>query len=824
MRLQNRFLITFVPVLAVALFTLSALVYFQMVETSRAALHQDIKMAIERVGTRSQAIVDSIENDAVLLSDSAVIAQWFELSDEERQDSSSANNVLALFRKMKAAQPLYEEIRLLNRNGAEELRLASEEGPSERMSEAGTEWFNQVGLNWGASIHRSIRADVEDGSLSLTVARPVRIKHSAAAARATLFGYVVISARIEDIGEWIVESTIGHGGFVTLLDGTGTVVYAPTSHSLQSGEVASSLIASDRGAITARPVELLSTDSSSYSISVAPLFDGLSAVVAVPGSVVSDLAINIGKTVLLVTLAAIACFGLFFMGLVRTQVVNPIIRLQQNFVALGEGEVRAIADLDRNDELGELANSFKDMSAKLSRSMNDLRQSNDRIERLAYEDGLTGLPNRRRFLERISSTINRAQTHRLQVALLFVDLNDFKRLNDGEGHRAGDRLLREVAARLERCVLQWQETLDQSARKNYSSVARLGGDEFVVLLDDIKGSDEVTHFARAVFESLSKPVNLGDNERVISASAGIAIYPDHAKNPESLIASADAAMYEAKRGLGLGWRVYDQSMKDDIDERLALEADLSDALKRNQLKLHYQPQFNIGDGSVWGMEALLRWDHPTRGPVPPSEFIPVAEDTGLIVDIGHWVIDEACRQWAEWRAAGIAPERVSVNVSQRQFSLGDVAASVQSALDKHDMPATALEVEITESCIMDSKIDVVGILKQLRELGVHVAMDDFGTGHSSLGALTQLPIDTVKIDRCFISGITEEPVNDAIVAAVRMLATSMNLVVVAEGVEYELELERLQHHGCDVAQGYLLAKPLRPEDVAQVLGTHNRAA
>lgn len=322
---------------------------------------------------------------------------------------------------------------------------------------------------------------------------------------------------------------------------------------------------------------------------------------------------------------------------------------------------------------------------------------------------------------------------------------------------------------------------------------------------------------------------VGGKERVIKSSVGIALYPRHATEADALIACADTAMYEAKGRKTHSWCLYDTCMREDRDARLSLEKDLREALQ-GQLRLQYQPQFHINNDSsqsnskLWGMEALLRWQHPERGIVSPADFIPVAEETGLIAEIGSWVIDEACRQWTEWNDLDVAPERIAVNVSQRQFSLGDVVSTVQSTLKKYGMPPSALELEITESCMMDASTDVIGSLEYIRKLGVHIAMDDFGTGHSSLGALTQLPIDTLKVDRCFVSGIAAGLPNDAIVAAVLMLADTLNLTVVAEGVETDSELERLRWHGCDVWQGNLLARPLWSSDATALLEQRRAAA
>ncbi len=787
-------------------------------------------MALERVELRVDAFAEAAERDAVLMSDSAVVAQWFSEAKFEYRSEKAKAEVESLFRKVMASEPLYREVRLLNRDGSEVIRIAHEGLSSGSVTDAHSAWFDDVGLNWGASIHRSVIPHADDGQPSLTVARPVRpaLGHGTSK-RPTLEGYVVISVSVNDLGQTAASKAIGHNGFFTIVDEDGSSVHVPEE--IASEAQAAGATWFDEYANSKHSNELvdLDVDGVTYQAASTELFEGLNAVVLVPASQQLSVAVGILKIVALVTVSAVGVLALMFHWLVRRVIVNPLHRLQKNVDALGDGNVSASTELERDDEIGDLANSFDSMSEKLSESMSELRdsherirQSHKRIQSLAYEDGLTGLPNRRGFLEALNLSVQNAQYSDTHVAVMFLDLADFKRLNDVEGHRAGDRLLKVVAQRIDDTVDQHLTDAGHSKHElsSNSCVARIGSDEFVVLLDNVSSARQVEHLADAIFSSLADPIDVGESEQLVRASAGVALFPEHAVDPDDLIASADAAMYKAKHGKSYSWCMYDRSMKDELDERFKLERDLRGAFD-GQLKLQYQPQFRVADKTLWGLEALIRWEHPERGLVTPADFISLAEETGLIVEIGDWVINEACRQWTEWCHDGVAPERIAVNVSQRQFALGDVEASVEAALQKFNMPPSALELEITESCIMDAAIDVVGTLKKLRRRGIHVAMDDFGTGHSSLGALTELPIDTLKVDRCFISGICEGDTNDTIVAAVLMLAERLNLTVIAEGVETELEFERLRWHGCDIGQGYLLACPMWRDDVTALLVAHN---
>ena len=340
-----------------------------------------------------------------------------------------------------------------------------------------------------------------------------------------------------------------------------------------------------------------------------------------------------------------------------------------------------------------------------------------------------------------------------------------------------------------------------------------------MLLGDVDGPAGARVVADAVLRALAVPVEFDGRARTVGTSIGIALCPDDARDVNGLLTCADTAMYAAKQAGRNAWRFYARAMREEIDARLALESDLRAALADGTgLELHYQPQLDIATRAPVGVEALVRWTHPEHGPIGPDRFVPIAEETGLIGTLGDWVLDEACRQWRRWDEAGIAPPRVAVNVSRRQFALGDVAGDVAAARARHGVPASALEIEITESCIMEGAEDVIRTLEAVRATGVHVAMDDFGTGHSSLGALATLPLDALKIDRCFVSGVAPGSASDRIVTAILDLGAGLGLGVVAEGVETAEELDHLAARGCEVVQGYHLGRPMPAGETTAWLG------
>jgi diguanylate cyclase (GGDEF)-like protein len=422
-----------------------------------------------------------------------------------------------------------------------------------------------------------------------------------------------------------------------------------------------------------------------------------------------------------------------------------------------------------------------------------------RIRRLAYHDGLTGLANRASFHEYLEEQLERARPDGEMLAVLFLDLDRFKIVNDTLGHDVGDLLLKAVADRLLRCV------------RGGDLVARLGGDEFTVVLDDIRSSAVVSGVAGKICNALSKPFAFMGREVYVTTSIGIALYPADGRDVGTLTKRADTAMFSAKEQ-GSKYQFYEHDMESAIVRRLEVDSDLRKALVRNELVVYYQPQADLKTGDIVGIEALVRWQHPEQGLIPPSEFIPVAEETGLIEEVGEWVLRHACAQLQSWQQQGFPPMRVAVNLSGRQLENEGLAECVKAVLDETGLPPNLLELEITESSLMKRTEDVVLILHRLKEMGIKLAIDDFGTGHSSLSYLKRFPIDMLKIDRSFVSDLTINSDDSAIITAIIALARSLQLKVIAEGVETKEQKTFLIEQGCDLMQGYYLSKPM-PADV-----------
>ena len=425
-----------------------------------------------------------------------------------------------------------------------------------------------------------------------------------------------------------------------------------------------------------------------------------------------------------------------------------------------------------------------------------LEAANRQLRHLATHDALTGLPNRVLLDDRLTQAMAQADRNGGTFAVLVCDLDRFKLINDSLGHRAGDQLLQEVAERLTELV------------RSVDTVARYGGDEFVLLVSPIAEREDAVRLAARVVEALQAPIRIGGIDVHTSPSVGVAFYPADGASVEALLAHADAAMYCAKqRGRG-NVQCFALGMNAGAEDRVQLESELHNAIKLNQFQLYYQPKVDTTTGEVRSAEALIRWAHPTRGLIGPGDFIPLAEECGLIGDVGDWVLREACRQARAWQQAGVAPLRVSVNLSASQFRQQGLVDSIREALDAAGLQPRFLEVELTESAVMSDPEESIAILEQLSTMGVLVSVDDFGTGYSSMSYLRRFPIDKLKIDRVFISEIVNRPEDASIVRAIVSLAHSLRLKVVAEGVETASQLAFLKAVGCDEYQGYHFSRPL----------------
>jgi diguanylate cyclase (GGDEF)-like protein/PAS domain S-box-containing protein len=441
--------------------------------------------------------------------------------------------------------------------------------------------------------------------------------------------------------------------------------------------------------------------------------------------------------------------------------------------------------------------AFHDVSAARARSLE--------MSRLAQHDSLTGLPNRVLFNDRLTQAISLAMRQNKQLAVMFVDLDQFKKINDSLGHGVGDKLLQSVAGRLVNCV------------RRTDTVSRLGGDEFVILLSQVEREEDADVSARKILRALAGSHTIDNKNLDISVSIGVSTYPSDGADAEHLMNKADTAMYEAKKRGRNNYQFFRRDMQVRLADRQLLEGDLRYALGQNEFLLHYQPKFNLQTGQITGVEALIRWVHPQRGMVPPAQFVPIAEECGLILPIGRWVLLEACRQARAWSDSGLGVVPVAVNVSAAEFGDKDFISGVRAVLIATGVEPANLELELTESVLMQDAESTVRTLGALKAMGVTLAIDDFGTGYSSFTYLRRFPVDALKLDKSFVQEITEDPGDATIVSAMINIGKSLNQRVIAEGVETRGQLKFLQSHGCDEGQGYYFSHPVVAEQAGTLL-------
>ena len=476
----------------------------------------------------------------------------------------------------------------------------------------------------------------------------------------------------------------------------------------------------------------------------------------------------------------------------------PLKKLLNGINTLSMGDYKHKINIKSNDELGLISTQFNNMAEEISKREIEL-------DNLAHYDSLTKTPNRVMFMETLDKAISRATRLNNKLAVLFLDLDDFKNINDSLGHNIGDELLIQVSKNL------------SSAMRENDMLSRIGGDEFNILIEDLGSIHHLNRIAEKLIQQMQLPINIENNQIIITGSLGIAIYPDDAGDSSTLLKNADLAMYSAKDNGRNQYSFFSKELETSLNSRIQMLKELKSAIEKNEFKLFYQPKFSLKDGSISSAEALIRWENPKLGFITPDEFIPIAEDSGEIVKIGAWVIEQACKDFSSWQKLGLNIKQISVNVSNVQFANGDVVKVLSDSIATYAIPSNALEVEMTESYMQEDSEQALETLHKIRELGVNIAIDDFGTGYSSMSYLKKLPITRLKIDRSFIGDIPQDNDDIEITKIIVSLAKIMGLETTAEGVETLEQLHFLQELGVDEGQGYLCSKPLPSEQFLELL-------
>ncbi|HYQ71788.1 MAG TPA: EAL domain-containing protein, partial [Gammaproteobacteria bacterium] len=524
---------------------------------------------------------------------------------------------------------------------------------------------------------------------------------------------------------------------------------------------------------------------------------------------------DLGWSVTLITSVAMLTLITFLMGILRRLLINPIHQLSLAARNMGRGQVLVPINVRSDDEIGDLARTFKQMGRNLA-------HYNEQVHYIAYHDSLTGLPNRLMFKEYLKRAIAEAKRSQQELALLFLDLDNFKRINDTLGHQSGDLLLQNFADRLNGC-LRKSDIVSHVEQDNSSNIiARLAGDEFIILLPRTAGTSQTNKIARRILDALSEPFIVGKQELFVSTSIGIALFPHDGNSVDDLMKNSDIAMYHAKKSGRNNFKYFSRKMNEASLFKLKIEGRLRHAVENGELVLHYQPQVDLATGEISGAESLLRWTDSELGQVSPEVFVPIAEEYGLIIPISEWLVHETCRQGKLWLNKYAQSMTMAINISAVHLSGHNLEGLIASTLKRSGYDPQYLEMELTESSILSDPDQAIRTLVNIQRMGLKTSLDDFGTGYSSLNYLMRLPINRLKIDRSFIQNLDKDGRSISIVSAIISMAHSLNLEVIAEGVELESHIRLLRRMNCDILQGYYIAKPMSAADFEQLLANSRR--
>ena len=808
MKLRSKILLLVIPLIVLPMLVMGWIAYSELNEKFKQKAFAEMHTAIDHLAGHLGLEVETAVANIELFANHILLKKYVLTSDEEERYTLLQAPALRVLASFQEAFANYYEIRILLTDGYEDLRRTSL--PIDNLTEEEERSPLFIAMQQaGDSVSTLINRNPDNGELALFVGKPLILRDPAVdptGVEKTLRGYLTLTIGLDELVSHVSSDVIGKSGFLLATDQQGNTLIRPGSVAVEKTVLRDILDTIARH----KPLKAVFNGRSSY-ITGIPLHDNLHLLAVLPEREITEIRNRLALSVIAIMLVSILITsGALFLILQRL-VIGPISRLGVLSREIGRGNLDIESGLNSTDEIGTLGTAFEVMAGSL-------RKSDEQIRYVAYHDTLTGLPNRAMFQDYLNQVIAQARRNRRQAALLFLDIDDFKRINDTLGHETGDLLLQRIAERLTNC-LRGTDYVAQMAGSDMPDefLARLGGDEFIILLPDISDRHGPGILAHRLIEALSQPFLMSDHEFYVGASIGITLYPDDGERSEELVKNADLAMYHAKELGKNNYQYYLESMNSLAHERLALENKLRRALDDDQLCLHYQPQVDATSGRIVGVEALLRWFDPDKGLIPPDVFIPVAESSGLILPIGEWVIKTACRQAKSWQNAGLSKIMVSVNISGVQFARQNVPDVIDAALAESGLPPEYLEAEITESVIMEQPERAIEQLAAMKDLGVDIALDDFGTGYSSFSYLHRFPIDTLKIDRSFIADICKKSEHAEIVAAIIAMSHILKLRVIAEGIEEEEQLRLLSDKDCDVAQGYLFSRPLPAEEMAQLL-------
>tara|TARA_R110002095_G_scaffold145253_4_gene125692 strand:- start:6692 stop:9148 length:2457 start_codon:yes stop_codon:yes gene_type:complete len=800
MRLKSKLALTVIPLIALPLISVGVLAYLQLWRSSDEQSRIQIRTYLEQRAEIYQTQVRSAHFALKSLANDALLKDYLLTEDEGDRYALMQRPMLSKFASIQTANPDFQEIRLLLPDGFEELRMINRNPLNITEEEASSPFFASIPP---ASVDHSewVGTNPDTGLIALVVSLPIRLHNNSREAFTTepkLRGVLSITQDIDKIIAPELPSPWREGLLLLSDNQQNLHTRLPSSNPLaEDPKVLANLHSQPRNQWN----NVLINGTAALHLSI-PLNQALRLHTLLPERSALAASNRVGVIVLVMTGIALLISIPLLLLLLRRQFLTPIATLNRALLSLSARQDRLQLTKSSNDEIGDLVSSFNRMSI-------ELYESNQKIRNLAFLDALTGLPNRVLFRRNLKQAMASADRSGKRLALLFLDVDNFKQVNDTMGHPIGDQLLKQITQRLQKNLRDDDQTGLIDHQDQDANFSRLGGDEFTILLPHLDAPHQAGVVAERIIASISEPFHVDQHQIYVGASIGIAFWPDDGVSAEQLITHADLAMYQAKNLGKNNFQYFSQSIGKLAKDQSRIVQRLRRATEMADFSLVYQPIINTLPQQVLSFEALIRWDDETLGRVPPDLFIPIAEENGLIIPISRWVLNETCLQIREWIDAGYSDVLVGINMSGIHLSQPGVVVEMQSCLQRYSLPPASIYIELTETAIIEGKELVIENLNLLRALGIQIALDDFGTGYSSLSYLRNLPIDVLKIDGSFIQDLGDGN-NSVILSAIITMAHALGLKVIAEGVELETDLQFLNQRGSDMVQGYLFSQPLTP--------------
>jgi len=813
LRLQNKILLLLVPLVVLPLLVLGWTAYALLMEDARDRTQHQVTTLLEQIRFHTESLLQTARANASLFASADTVAEYILTKPDDIKKAALRNEVLDLLFNYQLAYPEYYEIRILSRDGQEELRSVI--GNVENMStdESATAYFRGTSKKPGV-IYTSFFNNPDNNKPALLTSKPLTVisdSDGQTESHGEIYGYLMLTIDLGIMGKLAQSEKVSKNGKLFFTDSSGKILFHPSASQVGKQLPADLFSNISNAADRFTPFDL-DRDGETIHYQGIKLHNWLYAFAVYDEAEFMGKSITLGRSVTIITCLAILITIAFLLGILRSLLIKPIQQLSIAAREMGHGQVLVPINVNSDDEIGDLANTFREMGENLN-------HYHEQVRYVAYHDSLTGLPNRLMFKDYLTRAAAEARRNHQELTILFLDLDNFKRINDTLGHQAGDKVLEAFSDRLSGCLRQTDVIAHSTHDTSTSVMARLAGDEFIILLPRTTGSSQAQKVAKRILDSVKTPFIIDKQELHISTSIGIALYPEDGHNADDLIKNADIAMYHAKKAGRNNYQFYSKKMNEQALLKLKIESRLRHAVENGELEIHYQPQVSLKTGMVTGAESLIRWRNGESGMIPPDVFIPIAEEYGLIIPISEWLIHEACRQAQEWLEMYNNPITIALNISAIHLNGRELSGLIMRTLNQTGYNPELLELELTETSILDNPELAIDMLGQLQDMGLQTSLDDFGTGYSSLNYLMRLPLNKLKIDRSFVQNLDKDTRGKAIVSAIIAMAHSLDLEVIAEGIEEASHLELLRKMQCDIVQGYYIARPMPAIEFEKIMAT-----